>query len=40
MPGIDEKENSIRKWILDSLGFAAMQNRQEEVSEAYHTTFE
>ena len=40
MIGIDEKENSIRKWILDSLGFAAMQNRQEEVQQAYHTTFE
>ena len=38
--GIDEKEISIRKWILDSLGFAAMQNRQEEVAQAYHTTFE
>lgn len=38
--GIDEKEKSIRKWILDSLGFAAMQNRQEEVAQAYHTTFE
>lgn len=40
MTKIDEKENSVRKWILDTLGFAAMQNRQEEVSEAYHTTFE
>ena len=40
MTGIDEKENGVRKWILDSLGFAAMQNRQEEVAEAYHTTFE
>ena len=38
--GIDEKEASIRKWILHSLGFAAMQNRQEEVARAYHTTFE
>lgn len=38
--GIDEKENSIRRWILDSLGFPAMQNRQEEVQQAYHTTFE
>lgn len=38
--GIDEKETSIRKWILDSLGFANMQNRQEEVAQAYHTTFE
>ena len=27
----DEKEKSIRKWILDSLGFAAMLNRQEEA---------
>lgn len=40
MMGVDEKENSIRKWILDSLGFATMQNRQEEVAQAYHTTFE
>ena len=32
--GVDEKENSIRKWILDSLGFATMQNRQEEVAQA------
>ena len=40
MIGIDEKEDSIRKWILDSLGFAAMQNRQEEVAQAHHTTFE
>lgn len=36
----DTKEDNIRKWILDSLGFAAMQNRQEEVTQAYHTTFE
>lgn len=40
MMGVDEKEISIRKWILDSLGFATMQNRQEEVAQAYHTTFE
>lgn len=40
LTGVDEKENSIRKWILDSLGFAAMENRQEEVAQAYHTTFE
>ena len=26
--------------MLDSLGFAAMQNRQEEVAQAYPTTFE
>ena len=38
--GLDEKETSIRKWILDSLGFANMQNRQEEVAQAYHTTLE
>ena len=38
--GIDEHEHNTRKWILDSLGFAAMQNRQEEVAQAYHTTFE
>ena len=38
--GIDEKETSIRKRILDSLGFVNMQNRQEEVAQAYHTTFE
>ncbi|CAD6570296.1 MAG: hypothetical protein ASARMPRED_003641 [Alectoria sarmentosa] len=40
MMGIDEKEHSVRRWLLDSLGFAAMQNRQEEVAQAYHTTFE
>lgn len=40
MMGVDDKELSIRKWILDSLGFATMQNRQEEVAQAYHTTFE
>ncbi len=38
--GIDGKELGIRKWILDSLGFATMQNRQEEVAPAYHATFE
>lgn len=40
MMGTDEKESSIGKWILDSLGFATMKNRQEEVAQAYHTTFE
>lgn len=40
MMGVNEKENSIRKWILGSLGFATMQNRQEEVAQAYHTNFE
>ena len=40
MMGTDEKEINIRKWVLDSLGFAAMQNRQEEVAQAYHRTFE
>jgi len=38
--GIDGKDKAIWKWVLDSLGFAAMRNRQEEVAEAYHTTFE
>ena len=31
---------SIGKLLLDSLGFSAMQNRQDEVAQAYHSTFE
>lgn len=37
---VDEKEVKTRNWFLDSLGFSAMQDRQDEVAQAYHTTFE
>lgn len=36
----DGATNAIWKWLLDSLGFPAMKNRQEEIARAYRATFE
>ena len=36
----DGTENAIWRWLLDSLGFPAMKNRQEEIAPAYRATFE
>ena len=37
---VNERDKAIWGWVLDSLGFAAMQNRQEEVAQAHRTTFD
>ena len=36
----DRREHDIWKWLLNSLAFPAMRNREEEISLAYHATFE
>ncbi|KAL9627737.1 MAG: hypothetical protein Q9164_007509, partial [Protoblastenia rupestris] len=36
----DGTDRTIWSWLLDSLGFAAMRNRQEEIAPAHHATFE
>lgn len=33
-------EKAICRWLLDSLSFSAMRNRQEEIAPAYHATFD
>lgn len=36
----DPTEHEVWKWLLDSLAFPAMRNREEEIVPAYHATFE
>ena len=39
-PQAGEARSSVWKWLLDSLGFPTMQNRQEEIAPASRTTFD
>ncbi len=35
----DPIENEIWRWLVDSLAFPAMRNREDEIAPAYHSTF-